>query len=62
MWAPQELAGIGVEHGLDETLGIPQRDRLAVADEGGSAPTLILRPEAFAFASVMPTLATCGQQ
>ena len=30
----QELAGLGVEHGLDQALGLAERDRLAVADEG----------------------------
>jgi hypothetical protein len=33
----QELAGLGVEDGLDEALGLAQRDGLAVADEGEAA-------------------------
>ena len=33
----QQLAGLGVEHGLDHALGLAQRDRLAVADEREAA-------------------------
>ena len=33
----QQFAGLGVEHGLDHALGLAQRDRLAVADEGEMA-------------------------
>ena len=29
----EQFAGLRVEHGLDEALGLAQRDRLAVADE-----------------------------
>ena len=37
MCAPSSCAGLGVEHRLDHALGLAQRDRLAVADEGEAA-------------------------
>ena len=51
----EQLAGVGIEHGLDQAVRLAQRDRLAVADEREACPTLILRPVALALASVMPT-------
>ncbi len=58
----QQLAGLGVEHGLDQALWLAQRDRLAVADEGEAADLDLAARLPCAFASVRPTLATCGQQ
>ena len=56
----QQLAGLGVEHGLDQALGLAQRDRLAVADEGEAADLDLVARRPCALASVRPTLATCG--
>jgi hypothetical protein len=56
----QQLAGLGVEDGLDQALGLAQRDRLAVADEGEAADLDLVARAPFAFASVRPTEATCG--
>ena len=58
----EQLAGLGVEHRLHQALGLAQRDRLAVADERESADLDRRSPASFAFASVRPTLATCGWQ
>ena len=42
----EQLAGLGVEHGLDHALGLAERDRLAVADEREAADLdlVALRP------------------
>jgi hypothetical protein len=57
----EQLAGLGVEHGLDHALGLAERDRLAVADEREAAD-LDLVALFLGRASVRPTLATCGLQ
>jgi len=57
----QKLTGLGIEHRLDQALGLAQRNRLAVADEGKLAH-LDLAARLLGLASVRPTLATCGQQ
>ena len=57
----QQLAGLLVEDGLDHAIRLAKRDGLAIAGTR-NRPTLISRPCSLAFASVRPTLATCGWQ
>ena len=57
----EQLAGFGVEYGLDEAFGLAQRDRLAVADEGEVADfDLIARFLRLGFGQA--DQATCGWQ
>jgi hypothetical protein len=57
----EQLAGLGVEHGLDQALGSPSAIALPLPMNGKCAD-LDLAAGGLGRASVRPTLATCGAQ
>ena len=58
----EKLAGLGIEHRLDEALRLAERDGLAVADEGELADLDLAARSLWPSLRSCRRIATCGQQ